>query len=94
MAIEFVEHKSIQNFDLYGGKTPLLNSIDVILTERCNNACIHCSVAIPEKDKKAQSEELSTEEVISYLKDATELGAMFVNITGGEPMVHKDFDEI
>ena len=42
------------------GKEPILSSLTMVLTERCNANCIHCCVNLPENDTEAQKKELST----------------------------------
>ncbi len=63
----------------------------LILTANCNMRCLHCygsyGVDVPKK-------ELSGEEWSSILKDLSNAGIFFVNISGGEPTMHKDFVKI
>lgn len=74
-------------------KKDILRWLDIELTERCNNNCIHCSINIPENDPKI-SDELKTDEWKQYIKEAAELGCKTVRITGGEPLLRTDFPEI
>jgi len=71
-----------------------LGEIDIELTERCNNNCIHCCINLPENDRIAQSKEMSTDQVKNILTEATELGCLQVRFTGGEPLLHSDFEEL
>ncbi len=64
------------------------------LTERCNNACIHCYINRPENDAKAQGREMETTFVIDILRQAAELGCRSTRFTGGEPLLRSDFSEI
>ena len=41
--------------------------LDLELTERCNNDCIHCCINLPADDARAQQRELSTAEVKDIL---------------------------
>ena len=68
--------------------------LEVELTERCNNQCIHCGINLPENDPDAIRRELKTGEIKQILKDAAALGCMVVKFTGGEPMLREDFSEI
>lgn len=68
--------------------------LDIELTERCNNNCIHCCINLPEKDKSAKIREMTTEQIKDYLLQASKLGCMEVRFTGGEPLLRKDFEEI
>lgn len=76
------------------GKIPLLNRLDIELTERCDNNCIHCYINLPADDDQARERELSTEEWKHILKEASSLGCLDVRLTGGEPLLREDFEEI
>lgn len=71
----------------------LLGSLDMELTERCNNNCIHCYINLP-VDDSVKKKELTTEEIKNILTEATYLGCLTVRFTGGEPLLREDFEEI
>jgi len=71
----------------------LLGSLDMELTERCNNNCIHCYINLP-VDDPAKKKELTTEEIKNILTEAASLGCLRVRFTGGEPLLREDFEEI
>ncbi len=71
-----------------------LFSFTLELTARCNNNCRHCYINLPENDPKAKAEELTTEEIKSIVDQAVDLGAVWCLITGGEPLLRDDFEEI
>lgn len=73
---------------------PRLAYLDIELTERCNNSCSHCSINLPAVDSGARARELSTERVTAILDEAAELGCSQVRLTGGEPLLRPDFEEI
>ena len=73
---------------------PLLGDLDIELTERCNNDCIHCCINLPENDYNVKKKELLTEDIKSILKEAVSLGCINVRFTGGEPLLREDFEEI
>ena len=75
-------------------KPPLLTHLDMELTERCNNNCIHCYINLQADDIKAKEKELSTEEIKCILKEAASLGCLKVRFTGGEPLLREDFEEL
>lgn len=79
---------------LWKGSAPLLDSLDMELTERCNNNCIHCYINLPAADLNAQQRELSTEEIQEILHEAVSLGCLTVRFTGGEPLLRKDFEDL
>lgn len=71
-----------------------LSSLDIELTERCNNDCIHCCINLPAGDRVARGREMTTVQVKEILTEATELGCMYVRFTGGEPLLRPDFAEL
>jgi len=78
---------------IWKGKGPLLGRLDMELTERCNNDCIHCCINLPEDDA-AKSREMTTEAVKVVLSEAASLGCLSVRFTGGEPLLREDFQEL
>ncbi len=80
--------------ELWKGGRPRLARLDIELTERCNNDCIHCSVNLPAGDAGARRREWTTGEIKSILKEAASLGCLGVRFTGGEPLLREDFEEI
>jgi MoaA/NifB/PqqE/SkfB family radical SAM enzyme len=71
-----------------------LVSLDIELTERCNNDCIHCCINLPANDHAAKAREMTIGQVKSILTDATTLGCLEVRFTGGEPLLRPDFEEL
>ena len=71
-----------------------LGRLDIELTERCNNDCVHCYINLPEDDKAARKREMSTARVKAILDEAAELGCLEVRFTGGEPLLRADFAEL
>lgn len=71
-----------------------LAQLDIELTERCPNACIHCCINRPANDQEAQAREMSTAQVKSILDQAAALGCLQVRLTGGEPLLRPDFADI
>jgi radical SAM protein with 4Fe4S-binding SPASM domain len=78
----------------WGGNVPPLESLDMELTERCNNNCIHCYINLPADDLHAKQKELSKEEVQEILRVAVSLGCLTIKFTGGEPLLREDFEEL
>jgi radical SAM protein with 4Fe4S-binding SPASM domain len=73
---------------------PLLHHLDIELTERCNNNCVHCSIRQPEDFGQGKKRELSIAEIKGIFTEAASLGALSVRLTGGEPLLRDDFEEI
>ena len=71
-----------------------LMSFDMELTARCNNNCRHCYINLPTDDKEAEKKELSFKEITRIIDEAGSLGALWCLLTGGEPLLRKDFFDI
>lgn len=72
----------------------MLCHLDIELTERCNNNCIHCYINRPADDIPSKNEEMATAEVKRILEEAVALGCISVRFTGGEPLLREDFQDI
>jgi hypothetical protein len=81
-------------FYIWHGRRPLLGQLDIELTERCNNACIHCCINLPEDDVAARNREMDTDFVKDVITQAADLGCMTVRFTGGEPLLREDLTEL
>lgn len=57
------------------------------ITGRCNFRCRHCYMDAPD----GKLGELSTKEAFDLIDQLAECGVLWVDITGGEPFVRKDF---
>ena len=64
------------------------------LTSSCNLKCIHCYLGPQEEQRKKRSLEMSTERVKEVIDDIVASGCLYLTITGGDPMVRKDFPEV
>ncbi len=65
--------------------------MDLLLTYRCNNKCVHCYTSSPKEEVR----ELGTEDwrrVLDKLHD--EVGVPNVTFTGGEPTMRNDLEEL
>lgn len=71
-----------------------LLSFDLELTARCNNDCTHCYINLPAGDAAAKAAELTLAEIDDLANQAVALGALWCLITGGEPLLRRDFAEI
>jgi MoaA/NifB/PqqE/SkfB family radical SAM enzyme len=59
------------------------------LTYRCNHLCTFCNNPL-----SREGSELTTEEAFRVLREVKELGVLFITLTGGEPLLRRDFWEI
>jgi MoaA/NifB/PqqE/SkfB family radical SAM enzyme len=71
-----------------------MGQLDVELTERCNNNCIHCCINLPADDARARQREMTTGHVAEILRQAADLGCLEVRFTGGEPLLRADFEDL
>jgi radical SAM protein with 4Fe4S-binding SPASM domain len=90
----FVEKVRSDQSGLWPERKPLLGYLDIELTERCNNDCIHCCINMPADDTTAREREMTTADVKRILTEAAALGCLSVRYTGGEPLLREDFEEL
>lgn len=90
----YVQQIPSHQFKIGGGKSPLLGNLDIELTERCNNDCIHCCINLPANDREAKAKEMTTGQIKGILTEAEALGCLQVRFTGGEPLLRPDFNEL
>ena len=90
----YIIKQSIAETSIWKGRAPLLGRLDIELTERCNNNCIHCCINLPADDLDAKKKELSTKQIKGILKEAISLGCLAARFTGGEPLLREDFEEL
>jgi radical SAM protein with 4Fe4S-binding SPASM domain len=90
----YISRKNMSHYPLWKGEGPAVDHLDIELTERCNNACIHCCVNRPAGDKRSRTRELDTTAWKDILHQAAGLGVMTVRFTGGEPLLREDFPEL
>ncbi len=64
------------------------------LTSRCNLKCVHCYLGPQEEQRKKRELEMSTEQAKEVIDQVAASGCLYLVITGGDPMVRKDFPEI
>lgn len=87
--------KSIEysEFSLKFHETALRNDIPldgaIELTSRCNLVCKHCYI----RDNTG-NEELTFEETCRIIDEITDAGCLWLLLTGGEPLLRQDFNEI
>jgi len=90
----YVVRRSFSQQPLFQKQRPLLSHLDIELTERCNNACLHCYINRAAQDAQAARRELTSEAWKGILQQAADLGALSVRFTGGEPLLRPDFAEL
>lgn len=73
-------------------RIPLSGTLE--LTSRCNLKCVHCYLGPQEEQWKKRSEEMSTDKVLAIVDEIVAAGTLYLLITGGDPMVHRDFRKV
>ena len=63
------------------------------LTSRCNFNCRMCYIHNSNSDELMKNE-IPAEKLIALAKEARDMGMMFLLLTGGEPMLRRDFTDI
>jgi radical SAM protein with 4Fe4S-binding SPASM domain len=94
---EIPVHDTTRYFELLNQKVnahriPVEGSFE--LTFRCNLRCVHCYCNLPPHHKNALQKELSTDEALDLLDQAADAGCLWLLLTGGEPLLRRDFPEI
>ena len=67
-----------------------LREIDLNITNRCNLACTHCAFASDAGD----ATELPKDVIGQIVEDAKALGCREIHLSGGEPTLHRKFEEV
>jgi len=70
-----------------------IDYLRISVTDRCNHRCVYC---MPKTHfvHKHHSEILSYEQIESFTKVAAKMGIRKVRLTGGEPLVRKDIENL
>ena len=68
-----------------------IKDLRISVTDRCNFRCFYC---IPDEDIvwKRKQELLTYDEIVVVCEIAISLGVEKVRLTGGEPLLRKDFE--
>ena len=79
----------VERVEPFSKELPAPLRLDLALTYRCNNSCVHCY-----SGKATVSKELSTEEWKRVVDRAFDLGIPQILFTGGEPTLREDLLDI
>jgi MoaA/NifB/PqqE/SkfB family radical SAM enzyme len=91
-AISYAQFSERLNKKVIAKRIPIKGSFE--LTLRCNLRCLHCYCNLPLNDQDAIEKELTCEEVFSIFNQIAEAGCLWLLLTGGDPLLRKDFLEI
>jgi radical SAM protein with 4Fe4S-binding SPASM domain len=79
--------KTTQEFlDEHFKDKPHLTSLQIELTSRCNERCVHCY--IPHENKTADIDDTLFYDVLDQCRD---MGLLNLTLSGGEPLLHRHF---
>jgi radical SAM protein with 4Fe4S-binding SPASM domain len=73
-------------------RVPLAGTLE--LTQRCVLRCVHCYRGSQEQVHAASDREMSTTQVLAIVDQVVEAGCLHLLITGGDPLLRRDFPEI
>ncbi len=82
------ETLGIQEYRLYENR--YIGTVHWSITGKCNYKCKHCYMSAPD----AKLGELSHEACMQLISQMADCGVQNVSLTGGEPLVRKDFYEL
>jgi radical SAM protein with 4Fe4S-binding SPASM domain len=81
--------KSTQEFlEEHFKDKPKLTDLQIELTSKCNERCVHCY--IPHENK---TDDIEPQLFYNVLEQCKKMGILNLTLSGGEPMMHKNFCE-
>jgi radical SAM protein with 4Fe4S-binding SPASM domain len=90
----FVKPIEIENYDFslreYFKKYPQIFGLQIELTSRCNERCIHCYIPNSKKDNGI---DINSKLLFRILDQAFQQNTIQLTISGGEPLLHPDINE-
>ena len=91
-----VSFRPLPDFALWNriGNKRIPLAFELEATARCNNHCRHCYINLPPKDEAARAAELTLAEISHIADQAVSLGSLWCLLTGGEPLLRKDFCDL
>jgi len=94
-----VDNMTQSNAAMPGARPPALNArtphvITVAVTYNCQCDCLHCSAAFYKEEVTRNRNALSLGELQDGVRQAVDLGATCVVLTGGEPLLYEGIYEL
>jgi radical SAM protein with 4Fe4S-binding SPASM domain len=80
------EKTSQELLDEHFKRNPHLRHLQIELTSRCNERCVHCY--IPHENK---TDDIDSSLFYNVLDQCIDMGVMDLTFSGGEPLLHKNF---
>lgn len=84
----------LQEFNKRLRRSPAPLGGGIELTQRCNLRCVHCYCRQPADSPAARETEMSFETVCRVVDQAADMGCLTLFLTGGEPLLRRDFTDI
>lgn len=81
------EFSDVMHSQMYLNRIPSTGTIEIM--ENCNFRCIHCYQGMNKSRQK-----LSGDKWCSIIDELADAGTLWLLITGGEPLLHPDFERI
>ncbi|UCH92628.1 MAG: radical SAM protein [Candidatus Aminicenantes bacterium] len=91
---ELTNEEFMRQFNKNAAQHRVPISGNLALTHRCSVRCLHCYLGEEVGAWENISKELETAQWKTIIDDITEAGCLYLLITGGEPLLRKDFKEI
>lgn len=91
--INFIKTKLLNLYKKLETKEHPLLYLFLEITQICNLDCLHCGSDCQKNMAKDELTTKSWKKIISYIKENFGKNVTFI-ITGGEPLVHRDLDEL
>lgn len=85
-ARKYSEKDTQDFFEEYFNGKPQLTNLHIELTSKCNERCIHCY--IPHENKISN---ISPDLFYTVLEQCRDMRLLHLTLSGGEPMLHKEF---
>lgn len=94
---DFIKKKPMVSFRIANGffrrivlRKDVLRTVDLAVTYNCHWQCQYCSACLLKKENKPV---LTVSQIKNIWQEAYDLGAIHINLTGGEPLM-RDIDEL
>lgn len=91
---ELSNEEYLREFNQKAAQQRIPLSGNLALTHRCGVRCRHCYLENEISTRENIHKELDTRQWKKIIDDITRAGCLFLLITGGEPLLRKDFKEI
>jgi len=86
--IRSLEKSTQEFFDEYFKNEPQLTNLHIEITSKCNERCVHCY--IPHDNK---TRHIEPDLFYNILEQCKEMNLLHVTLSGGEPLMHNNFDD-